>query len=89
MGRLQELRSLACGLVDGLKETIGGDNLKAAMVLSGYSEGLVLLGEMGQTPNRFRTSWNWGSLRHRNEPEEQEQDPRGDARFRNESGGGP
>ena len=50
-GAYKNCVALACGLVDGLKETIGGDNLKAAMVLSGYSEGLVLLGEMGADPN--------------------------------------
>ena len=49
-GAYKNCVALACGLVDGLKETIGGDNLKAAMVLSGYSEGLVLLGEMGADP---------------------------------------
>ena len=42
--------ALACGLVDGLKDTIGGDNLKAALVLSGYSEGIGLLEEMGADP---------------------------------------
>jgi glycerol-3-phosphate dehydrogenase (NAD(P)+) len=49
-GAYKNCVALACGLVDGLKETIGGDNLKAAMVLSGYSEGLGLLGEMGADP---------------------------------------
>ena len=50
-GAYKNCVALACGLVDGLKDTIGGDNLKAAMVLSGYSEGLRLLGEMGADPN--------------------------------------
>ena len=50
-GAYKNCVALACGLVDGLKDTIGGDNLKAAMVLSGYSEGLRILGERGADPN--------------------------------------
>tara|TARA_Y100000588_G_scaffold20721_1_gene20962 strand:+ start:281 stop:1291 length:1011 start_codon:yes stop_codon:yes gene_type:complete len=46
-GAYKNCVALACGLVDGLKDTIGGDNLKAALVLSGYSEGIDLLGKMG------------------------------------------
>ena len=50
-GAYKNCVALACGLVDGLKDTIGGDNLKAALVLSGYSEGIALLGMMGADPN--------------------------------------
>jgi glycerol-3-phosphate dehydrogenase (NAD(P)+) len=46
-GAYKNCVALACGLVDGLKDTIGGDNLKAALVLSGYSEGIELLAKMG------------------------------------------
>ena len=46
-GAYKNCVALACGLVDGLKGTIGGDNLKAALVLSGFSEGISLLGAMG------------------------------------------
>jgi len=49
-GAYKNCVALACGLVDGLKESIGGDNLKAALVLSGYSEGIGLLGAMGADP---------------------------------------
>lgn len=49
-GAYKNCVALACGLVDGLKETIGGDNLKAALVLSGYSEGIDLLEKMGGDP---------------------------------------
>ncbi|MBR79864.1 MAG: hypothetical protein CMA88_03665 [Euryarchaeota archaeon] len=49
-GAYKNCVALACGLVDGLKDTIGGDNLKAALVLSGYSEGIGLLGKMGADP---------------------------------------
>ena len=49
-GAYKNCVALACGLVDGLKETIGGDNLKAALVLSGYSEGIGLLQKMGADP---------------------------------------
>ena len=49
-GAYKNCVALACGLVDGLKDTIGGDNLKAALVLSGYREGISLLGEMGASP---------------------------------------
>ena len=50
-GAYKNCVALACGLVDGLKDTIGGDNLKAALVLSGYNEGLGLLRKMGADPN--------------------------------------
>jgi len=50
-GAYKNCVALACGLVDGLKDTIGGDNLKAALVLSGYSEGIGLLEKMGADPN--------------------------------------
>ncbi len=50
-GAYKNCVALACGLVDGLKDSIGGDNLKAALVLSGYSEGIGLLGEMGADPS--------------------------------------
>jgi len=50
-GAFKNCVALACGIVDGLKETIGGDNLKAALVLAGFSEGIGLLGAMGADPN--------------------------------------
>ena len=46
-GAYKNTVALACGLVDGLRDGIGGDNLKAALVLAGFSEGLVLLDAMG------------------------------------------
>ena len=46
-GAYKNCVALACGLVDGLKGTIGGANLKAALVLRGFSEGISLLGAMG------------------------------------------
>ena len=46
-GAYKNCVALACGLVDGLKDSIGGDNLKAALVLKGFSEGMVLLEAMG------------------------------------------
>ena len=49
-GAYKNCVALACGIVDGLKETIGGDNLKAALVLAGYNEGIGLLGAMGANP---------------------------------------
>jgi len=49
-GAYKNCVALACGIVDGLKETIGGDNLKAALVLAGYNEGIGLLGAMGADP---------------------------------------
>ena len=50
-GAYKNCVALACGLVDGLRDSVGGDNLKAALVLSGYSEGIGLLGKMGADPN--------------------------------------
>ena len=50
-GAYKNCVALACGLVDGLKDSIGGDNLKAALVLSGYSEGIGLLQKMGADPS--------------------------------------
>ena len=46
-GAYKNCVALACGLVDGLKGTIGGDNLKAALVVTGFSEGIMLLEAMG------------------------------------------
>ena len=39
-GAFKNTVALACGLVDGLRNSIGGDNLKAALVLAGFSEGI-------------------------------------------------
>jgi glycerol-3-phosphate dehydrogenase (NAD(P)+) len=50
-GAYKNTVALACGLVDGLRDTIGGDNLKAALVLAGYSEGIRLLEKMGAERN--------------------------------------
>jgi glycerol-3-phosphate dehydrogenase (NAD(P)+) len=46
-GAYKNTVALACGLVDGLHGSIGGDNLKAALVLAGFSEGMRLLEAMG------------------------------------------
>ena len=48
-GAYKNTVALACGLVDGL-HTNGGDNLKAALVLSGFNEGIMLLDAMGAEP---------------------------------------
>ena len=50
-GAFKNTVALACGLVDGLRNTIGGDNLKAALVLAGFSEGIRLLNAMGAEPS--------------------------------------
>jgi glycerol-3-phosphate dehydrogenase (NAD(P)+) len=50
-GAYKNTVALACGLVDGLRNSIGGDNLKAALVLAGYSEGIFLLERMGAQKN--------------------------------------
>ncbi len=50
-GAYKNTVALACGLVDGLRDSIGGDNLKAALVLAGYSEGIFLLEKMGAQKN--------------------------------------
>ena len=39
--------ALACGIVDGLSGSLGGDNLKAALFAAGFSEGKRLLPAMG------------------------------------------
>jgi len=49
-GAYKNTVALACGLVDGLHGSIGGDNLKAALVLAGFSEGIRLLDAMGAEP---------------------------------------
>ena len=46
-GAYKNTVALACGLVDGLRGGIGGDNLKAALVLAGFSVGIKLLEAMG------------------------------------------
>ena len=46
-GAFKNTIALACGIVDGLRDGIGGDNLKAALVPIGFAEGrklLILLG---------------------------------------------
>jgi len=48
-GAYKNTVALACGLVDGL-HTNGGDNLKAALVLSGFNEVIMLLDAMGAEP---------------------------------------
>ncbi len=49
-GAYKNTVALACGLVDGLHAK-GGDNLKAALVLAGFSEGMMLLDAMGAEPS--------------------------------------
>jgi len=46
-GAYKNTVALACGLVDGLAGSLGGDNLKAALFAAGFSEGRLLLSAMG------------------------------------------
>ena len=46
-GAFKNTVALSCGLVDGLRDSIGGDNLKAALVTVGFAEGQRLLPMMG------------------------------------------
>ena len=48
-GAYKNVVALACGLVDGLKQVgdLGGDNLKAAIFMSGFKEGCLLLDNLG------------------------------------------
>ncbi len=48
-GAYKNVVALACGLVDGLKQTgtIGGDNLKAAIFAAGFREGCLVLPALG------------------------------------------
>jgi len=46
-GAFKNTVALSCGVVDGLRENIGGDNLKAALVTVGFAEGQRLLPQMG------------------------------------------
>lgn len=51
-GAFKNTVALACGIVDGLRDGIGGDNLKAALVPIGFAEGrklLILLGAEEET----------------------------------------
>lgn len=49
-GAYKNTVALACGVVDGLRDGIGGDNLKAALVTVGFAEGQRLLPMMGAQP---------------------------------------
>jgi len=49
-GAYKNTVALSCGMVDGLRDSIGGDNLKAALVTIGFSEGQRLLTMMGANP---------------------------------------
>lgn len=46
-GAFKNTIALACGIVDGLRGGIGGDNLKAALVPIGFAEGRALLTQLG------------------------------------------
>ncbi len=46
-GAFKNTIALSCGVVDGLREGIGGDNLKAALVPIGFEEGRLLLAKLG------------------------------------------
>ncbi|MAK04748.1 MAG: hypothetical protein CMA03_02530 [Euryarchaeota archaeon] len=48
-GAYKNIVAVACGISDGLKKVTekGGDNLKAAIFAKGFSEGCLLLSEMG------------------------------------------
>ncbi len=52
-GAYKNIVAVACGISDGLKEITerGGDNLKAAIFARGFSEGCLLLSEMGAKPS--------------------------------------
>lgn len=49
-GAFKNTVALACGVVDGLRDGIGGDNLKAALITIGFAEGQRLLPMMGAKP---------------------------------------
>tara|TARA_B100000614_G_scaffold6181_1_gene5877 strand:- start:5968 stop:6972 length:1005 start_codon:yes stop_codon:yes gene_type:complete len=49
-GAYKNTVALSCGVVDGLRDSIGGDNLKAALVTIGFAEGQRLLPLMGAQP---------------------------------------
>ena len=52
-GAYKNIVAVACGISDGLKKVNekGGDNLKAAIFARGFSEGCLLLSEMGAKPS--------------------------------------
>ena len=50
-GAYKNTVALACGIVDGLRDSIGGDNLKAALVQAGFNEGRFLLSKMVASPD--------------------------------------
>ena len=49
-GAFKNTVALSCGVVDGLRDSIGGDNLKAALITVGFAEGQRLLPMMGARP---------------------------------------
>ncbi len=49
-GAFKNTVALSCGVVDGLRDSIGGDNLKAALITVGFAEGQRLLPMMGAQP---------------------------------------
>ena len=49
-GAFKNTVALSCGVVDGLRDSIGGDNLKAALITVGFAEGQRLLPLMGARP---------------------------------------
>ena len=49
-GAFKNTVALSCGVVDGLRDSIGGDNLKAALITVGFAEGQRLLPMMGAKP---------------------------------------
>ncbi|CAI8324428.1 MAG: Glycerol-3-phosphate dehydrogenase [NAD(P)+] [Marine Group II euryarchaeote MED-G33] len=49
-GAYKNTVALSCGVVDGLRGSIGGDNLKAALITIGFAEGQRLLPMMGAQP---------------------------------------
>ncbi|RAH14333.1 MAG: hypothetical protein CMB56_005440 [Methanobacteriota archaeon] len=52
-GAYKNIVAVACGISDGLKKVTdkGGDNLKAAIFAKGFSEGCLLLPELGAKPS--------------------------------------
>jgi len=58
-GAFKNTVALSCGLVDGLRDSIGGDNLKAALVTIGFAEGQRLLPMMGA---KFETGFGPAGL---------------------------
>ena len=60
-GAYKNTVALACGIVDGLRDSIGGDNLKAALVQSGFNEGRHPIEDGEQARTRHSVQQGWGT----------------------------